>query len=542
MKRLVAGFALALGVAASAAADEAGRKLYDKNCAQCHGEKGDGNGPAAPHLSPRPRDLTLGKYKIRTTANGELPTDEDLKNIIRRGMPYTSMPPWNFTDAELTSLVDYVKTFHAGFADASRKPEAFPAAPAVTADSVANGAKQYENLGCAGCHGEHGRGDGPTALTLEDEAGYPIRAANLTQRWTFRGGATREDIYRTLNTGLNGTPMPSFRDALKPEERWQLVDFLASLGPEAPGYGTLLTALPVDDEIDVTAAALFDKAVPVRFPVLGQVVEPGRAFAPSTTSVVVRAVYDQNRIAFRIDWDDARADQGGRNGPDLAVSAEDEVLTTPPAAPTAEAGGDDPWGGAEGGDPFADQAAPADDPWGEPTAPAGAGAEFSDAVAIQLPAQLPTGFEKPYFLFGDGSNPVDLWFLDTAGAASRVRQFVGRGSASLTALEAGDVEGRATFADGTWSAVFVRELRSTTGVGFREDQFVPIAFSVWDGTARERGNRRGLTQWFYVYVPPRERPSPLLPMLAAGAAVLVLEVLVVLALRRRRRRMAAVAA
>jgi len=69
-----------------------GKQLYARYCAQCHGDKGDGEGDATPHLYPRPRNFTTGKFKVRTTANGALPTHQDLVNIIRRGMPYTSMP------------------------------------------------------------------------------------------------------------------------------------------------------------------------------------------------------------------------------------------------------------------------------------------------------------------------------------------------------------------------------------------------------------------------------------------------------------------
>ena len=73
---------------------ESGKKLYVKNCSQCHGENGDGEGYASPHLRPRPRNFTTGKFKVRTTPTGALPTHQDLVNIIRRGMPYTSMPAW----------------------------------------------------------------------------------------------------------------------------------------------------------------------------------------------------------------------------------------------------------------------------------------------------------------------------------------------------------------------------------------------------------------------------------------------------------------
>ncbi|MGH9889202.1 MAG: hypothetical protein ACREBE_26950, partial [bacterium] len=182
--------------------------------------------------------------------------------------------------------------------------------------------------------------------------------------------------------------------------------------------------------------------------------------------------------------------------------------------------------------------------WGESAggaATAPAASEFSDAVALQWPVSIPPGASKPYFIFGDAGNPVDLWFLDLAGTANRVKQLVGRGSASVTSLEASEVEGHASFAKGTWSAIFVRSLRSTTGVSFTEDQFVPVAVTVWDGSARERGNRRALTQWAYVYLPPREQPSPLVPMAIAGAGVLVLELLVVFALRRRKTRAGVVA-
>src|SRR5688572_1386716 len=281
---------------------ESGKTLYVKYCVQCHGEKGDGNGYATQHLYPRPRDFTTGKFKVRTTPNGALPTHEDLVKIIRVGMPYTSMPAWpTLTDQEVSNLAYYVKTFSADFANAElvAKPMEFPSAPASSPETIELGKKLYVDNGCVKCHGNAGRGDGPSASTLADDYGYPIRAANLSQRWTFRGGATREDIFRTLSTGLNGTPMPSFRDALKPEERWELTDFIASLSPdEAPRYGTLVTAAAVDEEFDTQkAAALFAKAPPVRFPVVGQIMEPGRAFHPAVNSVVVRAIYDQQKVA-----------------------------------------------------------------------------------------------------------------------------------------------------------------------------------------------------------------------------------------------------
>src|SRR3954453_3880610 len=196
---------------------DAGKTLYLKYCSQCHGEKGDGEGYAAIHLYPRPRNFTTGKFKIRTTPNGALPTHQDLVNIIRRGMPYTSMPAWSiFTDQEVSDLAGFITTFSPEFSKAENAPKPVPLAsgPRMSKESIAQGKKLYEESGCVKCHGMLGRGDGPSAPTLTDDWGHPIRPADLAQSWTFRGGSAREDIFRTMSTGLNGTPMPSFLEAL----------------------------------------------------------------------------------------------------------------------------------------------------------------------------------------------------------------------------------------------------------------------------------------------------------------------------------------
>jgi mono/diheme cytochrome c family protein len=450
------------------------------------------------------------------------------------------MPPWpRLSDAEVDGVVQYLKTFYEGFADPAQaaKPIALPQAPTSTKEGVEKGKELYVSLGCVRCHGETGRGEGTSAPTLKDDLGNPLRAADLTQRWTFRGGPKREDIFRTFSTGLNGTPMPSYYDSVSEADRWALTDYVYSLGDgDLPGYATLLVARPLDDEIDpAKAAALFEGAATARFPVVGQIMQPGRAFAPSATAVEVRAVYDAQRIAFQVRWHDIRADTSATNSPALEVPLADEALAAPATAP---AEGADFWGEADA--PAAQAPAAGSgaggDFWGEApagdTAAAGPGAEFSDAVALQLPAQAAEGVAKPYFLFGDAQKPVDLWFLDLA--SQRVRQFVGRGSESLTALAGGEVQASGSYAAGEWSAVFVRALRSSDGLSFAEGQYLPVSFSVWDGTARERGNRRCLTQWFYVYLPPREKPSVVGPMLKAAFGVLALEFLVVAGLRRRR--------
>jgi mono/diheme cytochrome c family protein len=504
---------------------ESGKRLYLKYCSQCHGEKGDGEGYATPHLYPRPRDFTTGKFKVRTTPNGALPTHQDLVNIIRRGMPYTSMPAWPaLPDQEVSDLAYFITTFSANFSNPENVPQPvpLPSAPSTTNESVELGKKLYEETGCVKCHGTLGRGDGPSAPTLKDDSGHPIRAADLAQSWTFRGGSSREDIFRTMSTGFNGTPMPAFADALQPEQRWAITDFIVSLsGSNGPGYTNLVVAKHVQDPIDLKkGAASFESARVARFPIIGQIMEPGRAFHPPTTSVTVQAIYDAESIALLVRWHDMSAQKTGKNGPSLPVPPEEEEEQAPgtPASTGSVFGEEEvtqtPPGQA-GVDPFAE----------EPAAPADQPSEFSDAVSIQIPMELPTGARKPYFIFGDAQNSVDLWFFDLARPDPL--QFTGRGSADITANDTGDLTGAASYDQGEWSAIFKRPLRATSGAPFSPGQFLPISFSVWDGFSRERGNRRGLTVWYHLYVEPEVVPSAVGPMVTTALLILAIELAVI---------------
>ena len=511
---------------------ESGKRLYLKYCSQCHGEKGDGEGYASPHLRPRPRNFTTGMYKVRTTPNGALPTHQDLVNIIRRGMPYTSMPAWpTLTNQEASDLAHFITTFSPDFTNPENvpKPVPLPSAPTSTNESIALGKKLYEENGCVKCHGTVGRGDGPSAPTLMDDWGYPIRAADLAQSWTFRGGSSREDIFRTMSTGLNGTPMPSFLDALPPEQRWAITDFIVSLsGTTGPGYSNLVVAKYVQDPIDLKkGAASFESARAARFPIIGQIMEPGRSFHPPATSVTVQAIYDTESIAFLVRWHDMSAEKSGKNGPSLPVPPEEEEE---PAVGAAGGSGGSSKGGvfgeAEVAPAPAGQAQTPADPFAEAeAAPAGQPSEFSDAVSIQIPTQAPTGARKPYFIFGDGQNSVDLWFFDLA--RPEPLQFTGKGSGDIAPNTTGELSGVASYDQGEWSVIFKRPIRANSGAAFLPGQFLPIAFSVWDGFSRERGNRRGLTVWNSIYVEPQVVPSAVGPMMKTALLILAIELAVI---------------
>ena len=514
---------------------ESGKQLYAKYCSQCHGDKGDGEGYGSPHLYPKPRNFTTGKFKIRTTPNGALPTHQDLVNIIRRGMPYTSMPAWpSLTDQDVSNLAYFITTFSPEFSNPENKaqPVQLPSAPRSTDETIAQGKKLYEETGCVKCHGTLGRGDGPSAPTLVDDWGYAIRPANLAQSWTFRGGSSREDIFRTMSTGLNGTPMPSFQEGLSAEQRWAITDFIVSLsGTNGPAYTNLVIAKHVLDPIDLAkGTASFTSAPAARFPIIGQIMEPGREFHPPASSVTVQAIYDAESIALLVRWHDMSAEKAGKNGLTMPVPPEEEEWVPGPAAAAGESGGasgGSVFGDAEVATPAAKPQAPgaAQDPFAEATAPAAPPAEFSDAVAIQLPSQPPTGARKPYFIFGDSQNSVDLWFFDLARPTPL--QFTGRGSTDIAANETGDLTGVASYDQGEWSVIFKRPRRASSGVSFTPGEFTPIAFSVWDGASRERGNRRALSLWYSIYVEPENVPSAAGPMIKTALFILAIELVLI---------------
>src|SRR5262249_61572996 len=78
----------------------AGKPLYIQQCSGCHGERGNGTGPAAEFLDPRPRDFTKRLFKLRSTPTGQPPTTDDVLRTIERGIPGTAMPSFKFLPPE----------------------------------------------------------------------------------------------------------------------------------------------------------------------------------------------------------------------------------------------------------------------------------------------------------------------------------------------------------------------------------------------------------------------------------------------------------
>ena len=391
------------------------------------------------------------------------------------------------------------------------------------------------------CHGTLGRGDGPSAPTLVDDWGHPIRPADLAQSWTFRGGSSREDIFRTMSTGLNGTPMPSFLEALTPEQRWAITDFIVSLsGSNGPGYSNLVVAKHVQDPIDLAkGAASFASAPVARFPIVGQIMEPGRSFHPPATSVTVQAIYDADSIALLVRWHDMSAEKTGKNGPSLPVPPEEEEEPAA-GAPAGESGG------GSKGSPFGDaEVAPA------PAGQAPGGASSPERTPLprrqrRQPASHPSSptpsrsrflrrcRRAPASPTSSSATPRTRWISGSSiWPGPRPLQFTGKGSGDIAPNDTGDLTGVASYDQGEWSVIFKRPLRATSAAPFSPGEFMPVAFSVWDGFSRERGNRRGLTVWYALYVEPEVVPSAVGPMVKTALLILAIELAVIGWVRRR---------
>ncbi len=80
---------------------------------------------------------------------------------------------------------------------------------------------------CAKCHGDKGAGDGPEA-EMYDPAPAQFTDAHMMSEMTDG------EIFWKMTEGRK--PMPSFKKELTDEQRWQLVNFLRTLGPKAPAH------------------------------------------------------------------------------------------------------------------------------------------------------------------------------------------------------------------------------------------------------------------------------------------------------------------
>jgi len=148
--------------------------------------------------------------------------------VLSLGMPsFGKLPP-----NERWALVAYIKTMSKVFGHNAKPTEIIeiPKRVPPTAESVELGRVAFENAGCPKCHGTGGRGDGPNSDKLRDKVhNMPLKPPDLAAPFVFIGGESPQDIYRTMMTGMDGTPMPPGSFFFDDDEPWHVVNWILSL-------------------------------------------------------------------------------------------------------------------------------------------------------------------------------------------------------------------------------------------------------------------------------------------------------------------------
>jgi DMSO reductase family type II enzyme heme b subunit len=423
-----------------------GEKLYNDWCAQCHGYDGDGKGYASGVYSlPQPRDFTLGTYKFRTTPSGDPPLDEDIIRSTRKGNPGTTMPPWTrFTDDEVNAMVEYIKSFEEETFEFEAETFQIGKAPAVSDELMQKGKEIFDKAKCWECHGKAGRGEGEKGWQEKFKNDWGTRAypTDLTQSWEYRGGAAVEDIYRTVTSGFDGTPMASFQTSYSDAERWALAYFVKSLHVERK-TGSALSVKKTDSVPLTTDDEQWNSVDYLDMPMSGQLMFEPRQFTPVITNVRVRGLYSDSDMALMVEWTDKKPNKGGDGHP-------------------------------------------------------------PDAVRVQFPVSLSDGPEKPYFYMGDKSNPVNLWYWRASDNAAIEQNAKGHKEDALVQQEKSDIQAAENYSDGRYRVLFRRPL--DTGdihdITFTPGKFIPVSVTVFDGEQDEQGNRATISAWYYVMLKP----------------------------------------
>lgn len=485
-------------ISESSDAIAAGKKVYEERCYYCHGIKGDGKGPVAPRLDPKPRNFTRNEYKVRSTELGMLPTDEDLFRIITSGVEGTAMPFWSTLRAdERWQVIFYIKTFNEDFKGKdSRKVAQLEGEKTSSPESIKRGRGLFKEAKCFLCHGEDGKADGQITTTLKREWGLPFKARNLTKSWLFKGGNTAKDVNRTISTGINETPMGSYAKLLSGEDRWHLSHFVKSLSHDMNTEVVLKSKLMAGNLASSPDDGAWDAIPFIEMPLAGQIVANPRMWTPGVNSIKIKSMYNNNNIAFLMEWDDNTNEQA-------------EV--------------------------------------------------YSDGVALQFPMQIPEGMKKPYFAMGESGKGVTIWHWraydearlqaekgdeesetatdggesivedeeaggeeETAEAegpqeeavvAEEVKEeFVGfvkvkemnaKGFKNLSVQPSNsqDSKGKGHWKNGKWSVMIVRPLTTDEkkiDIQFEANRLIPYALAVWDGSNKEIGGQKSISSWYYL--------------------------------------------
>jgi mono/diheme cytochrome c family protein len=481
-----------------------GQRLYETQCAACHGPEGRGDGEAAYLLYPKPRDFTAGKFALTSTWE-RVPTDEDLYRTISRGMPGSAMPSWgHLGEEERWALVHYVKSLVpqpwtiAPPADPKDEGGAgagvirVPPEPPFTPQARARALELYADA-CASCHGKTGKGDG--ADDQKDDKGYPTRPRDLTLG-VFKGSPEPVQLYRRIVAGMPGTPMP-MSDWAYGADAWHLVHLVRSWsGDEQRARVEMrkfaIAARRVDRLPDHPDEGTWRLAQPVNLHLM-----PLWWRTDRPEELTVRALHDGRELAFLLVWADATDDHTALRPQDFRDAAAVEFALVP----------DPPFFGMGARGQFVNI-------WmWKSERQADLEPAFQDLEKVypnlgidSYPNLLVSPMEQPLqhaltlhsdptFVTGWGAGNIVADPLRESAAEDLAAQ----GFGTLKARPRIDqrVTARGVYRTGAYRVVFRRALAATgePAVRLAPGQTVPVAFAVWNGSAGDRDGKKSVTIW-----------------------------------------------
>ncbi|MHA1538586.1 MAG: c-type cytochrome [Alphaproteobacteria bacterium] len=476
------------------------KAIYMRRCAHCHGEEGDGLGPVAKLMYPKPRDFTLGTFKYKTThADDEFPTDADLRKTILEGLTGTAMPGWRgiLSDAEIAGLIGLIKEFGEWEEiETKRRPIDYGKPVPSSGESIARGRKLFVKA-CVQCHGPAGRGNITSGKKLKDDWKDRIWPRNLTRPDTWRYTRGVKDIFERISGGIRGTPMPEHSTTMKTPARWDIANYVMTLRrtavPTSRGR-TVISAARIEGALPTSADdPRWAKAPVITFPLAPNIVREPRIYFSLNDTLTVRALHNGKALALLVDVDDRTYSVPGD-----ALERRYRIKGIKPTA---------------------------------------------DAFAVQFPAALTKTSEKPWFRHGDPRHAVNIWYwrapsvTPKKSAATLMFDATGPGKRLKPRQDSSALTASGKWKDGRWRVVFRRDLltKSKADLQISSLPYIPIAFANWDGVAGQAGARHAMTPWYWLKLESQES-SALSVFGTSGGAGLFAGLLFLGAARRQRRR------
>jgi mono/diheme cytochrome c family protein len=308
-------------------------------CSVCHGETGQGDGPLAELLDPKPVDFTLGRPVISDRI-GALASDERRLRIVREGMPGSAMPSFRdygepmmrIASASVHKLA-VTRKAHAlrrAAIEAGGQPKAEELRGAAEASFVGGESveipdfrgfefdldrgRQLYQLSCLPCHGQNGAGyDG----LFVDAKGHSISSRDL-RRGYYRGGTSARDIFTRIRVGVPYSGMPPVsKKVMGDEDAMHLTGYVQSLLRQhfgtvqpipweglqkEPNYFVArVSEVPTDPGDALWAEAEVERPTLSHFDRRGYLTGSG---------LELRMLHDREKIAIRVRWEDAPGPAG----------------------------------------------------------------------------------------------------------------------------------------------------------------------------------------------------------------------------------------